>query len=90
MRLDFQLHALIFGMLACVPVKLNKWIIAVILATPFLAELSQFFIDTRTPDLEDALAGAGAATAIICLRVLYREIAPVVRRYRQRRKHWKT
>ena len=90
MRLDFAMHALIFGLLACVPIKLNKWIIAAILVTPFLGELSQFFMNTRTPDMEDALAGAGVAAVVICLRILYREIAPVVRRYRQRKKHWKT
>ena len=90
MRMDFVMHALIFGLLACIPVKLNKWIVAVILVTPFIGEFSQFFMNTRTPDLEDALAGAGAAAIVICLRILYREIAPVVRRYRQRRKHWKT
>ena len=90
MRLDFAMHALIFGLLACVPVKLNKWIVAIILVTPFIGEFMQFFMNTRTPDLEDALAGAGTAAVVICLRILYRETAPTVRRYRQRRKHWKT
>ena len=90
MKYDLVAHALIFGMLACIPVKLNKWIVAVILVTPFIGEFSQFFMDTRTPDIEDALAGACTAAAVICLRILYREIAPVVCRYKQRRKHWKT
>ena len=90
MRYDLMTHALIFGLLACIPVKLKKWVIAVLLITPFLCELEQFFMNTRTPDIEDALAGACTAAAVICLRILYGEIAPVVRRYRQRRKHWKT
>ena len=90
MRMDFVMHALIFGLLACIPVKLNKWIVAVILVTPFIGEFSQFFMNTRTPSLQDAVAGVCGVTLVLCLRVLYGEIAPVVRRYRQRRKHWKT
>jgi VanZ family protein len=85
---DKQMHALVFAMLACVPVKLNRWVIAVILITPFLGELSQFFMDTRTPSLQDAIVGACGAGAVICLRILYREIAPVVRRYRDRKRKW--
>lgn len=85
---DKVMHALIFAMLGCVPVRLNRWVIAVILITPFLGELSQFFMDTRTPSLQDAIAGACGAGVVICLRILYREIAPVVRRYRNRKKKW--
>jgi len=85
MRPDLMLHAVVFGLLACVPVKLKKWVIAVILITPFIGEFTQLFMDTRTPSLQDAMVGCFAAAAVICIRILYGEIAPVVRRYRRRK-----
>ena len=87
---DLMVHAIIFGLAACIPVKLDKGFVALLLITPFLAELVQAFTPTRTPSLQDAVAGVCGVTLVLCLRVLYGEIAPVVRRYRQRRKHWKT
>lgn len=86
--IDKVAHALVFGLPACIPIKLERWAIVLILTTPFAYELSQYFMDTRFPDLQDALAGACGAAVVVCLRILYREIAPVVRRYRQRKRYW--
>jgi hypothetical protein len=53
---------------------------------PFLVEIAQIQMDNRFPSIMDAMIGFLAAAAVICIRMLYAEIAPVVRRYRRRKR----
>ena len=87
MRVDWILHAIVFAVLASIPIKMNWKRAGVLIVLPFLAELTQFLMPTRTPDIQDALVGASAVGIIVCLRYLYNDIAPVVRRYRRRRRN---
>jgi len=86
MRVDWIYHSVVFGCAACIPIRLRWYVIFGILALPFLGELVQFWLPGYTPDIQDALVGASAAAIIFCLRIMYREIAPVVKRYIRRRR----
>ena len=86
MSYDLIMHVIVMSLIASVPIRMSRKVVIIIMALPFLGELVQFFMPSRTPSMQDALVGISAAVAVICLRMLYGEIAPVVRRYR-RRKH---
>jgi hypothetical protein len=86
---DLMFHALAGALIACVPMRLDKGLIAILLAAPFIGEIVQIFMVNRTASLQDAFIGVCGVSVIVALRILYREIAPSVRRYRQRRKHWR-
>ena len=85
---DLMLHAIVMASIASIPVKMNWKRVLIILAIPALGEIAQFFIPSRTPDWYDFQVGFCAAGAVLCIRKLYSEIAPVVRRYRQRKKRY--
>ena len=86
---DLMLHTVVGALIACVPIKLNKRLITILLAAPFIGEIVQIFMDNRTASLQDAFLGVCGIAVVLSLRILYSEIAPSVRRYRQRRKHWR-
>lgn len=83
---DLMMHALVCGVVAAFPIRLGYVTVTCILMVPVLGEVAQLFMDNRTPSVQDALVGLSAAAAVICFRILYGEIAPVVRRYRRRKR----
>ena len=85
---DLIWHALVMALIASIPVRMTTRRVLVILSIPALGEIAQFFIPSRTPEWIDFQVGICAAGAVLCLRKLYRDIAPVVRRYRERRKRY--
>lgn len=86
---DLMLHAVAGALIACVPMRLDKGLIAILLAAPFIGEIVQIFMVNRTASLQDAFIGVCGVAVVLSLRILYRESAPTVQRYRQRRKHWR-
>ena len=56
--------------------------VALVLAIPALTEIVQFFMPGRVPDFTDAFHGYLGIILAYCLVQMWREIAPVVKKFR--------
>jgi VanZ family protein len=61
------------------PLKRSS-LVALILTVPALTEIVQFFMPSRVPDFMDAFHGYLGIILAYCLVLMWREIAPVVRK----------
>ena len=57
-------------------------LVALVVAIPALTEIVQFFMPGRIPDFMDAFHGYLGIILAYCLVQMWREIAPVVRKFR--------
>ncbi len=77
----YHLSILFIFSIIVLPFK-RRSLVALILGIPALTEIVQFFMPGRVPDFMDAFHGYLGITLAYCLVQMWREIVPVVKKYR--------
>ncbi len=78
----YHLSVLFILSIMIFPLKRSS-LVALVLAIPALTEIVQFFMPGRVPDFMDAFHGYLGIILAYCLVQMWREIAPVARKFRQ-------
>ena len=77
----YHLSLLFLFSMMVFPLK-RRGLVALILIVPALTEIVQFFLPSRVPDFMDAFHGYLGILLAFCLVQMWREIAPVVKKFR--------
>jgi VanZ family protein len=77
----YHLSLLFILSIIVLPLKRSS-LVALVLAIPALTEIVQFFMPGRVPDFMDAFHGYLGIILAYCLVQMWREIAPVVKKFR--------
>jgi len=77
----YHLSLLFLFSMMVFPLK-RRSLVALILVIPALTEIVQFFMPSRVPDFMDAFHGYLGILLAYSLMLMWREIVPVVKKYR--------
>jgi VanZ family protein len=77
----YHLSLLFIASIMVLPLK-RPSLVALILAIPALIEIAQFFMPGRVPDVMDAFHGYLGILLAYSLLQMWREIAPIVKKFR--------
>ena len=77
----YHLSLLFLFSMMVFPLK-RRSLVALILVIPALTEIVQFFVPSRVPDFMDAFYGYIGILLAYCVVQMWREIAPVVKKFR--------